>query len=133
VRKRLLYGVAITFLMILVGLVVWQGSFTFGSLAPANAGLTYVFWGLSIVIFLLMVTLGFMLMRIALKLYIERRSNREGSRIKMKLVVGALALSMIPLFFMVLFSYSLLNRNLEKWFSRPIDSAMRCGMKPATK
>ncbi len=121
-RKRLLYGFAIAFLAVLVGLVVWQGSFTFGTLAPADAGLTYVFWGLSIVIFLLMVTLSFMLLRIGLKLYIERHSNREGSRIKTKLVVGALALSMIPLFFMVLFSYSLLNRNLEKWFSRPIDS-----------
>ena len=68
-----------------------------------------------------MVTLGFMLVRIVVKLYIERRSNREGSRIKTKLVIGALALSLMPVFFMVLFSYYVLNRNLEKWFARPVE------------
>ena len=66
-----------------------------------------------------MVTLGFMLVRIGVKLYIERRSNREGSRIKTKLVIGALALSFMPVFFMVLFSVHVLNRNLDKWFTRP--------------
>jgi len=55
------------------------------------------------------------------RLYIERRSNREGSRIKTKLVIGALALSSMPVFFMVLFSYHVLNRNLDKWFSKPVE------------
>jgi Na+/melibiose symporter-like transporter len=32
-----------------------------------------------------------MLLRTAVKLYIERRSNKEGSRIKTKMVIGALA------------------------------------------
>ena len=36
--------------------------------------------------------LGFMLFREGVKLYISRQSNREGSRIKSKLVMGALAL-----------------------------------------
>ena len=51
---------------------------------------------LSILIFVLMVTLGFILFRELVKLYIARQSNREGSRIRTKLVVGALALSCVP-------------------------------------
>ena len=121
-RKRLLYGSAMALLAILIGVIVWQGSFTFGEFAPSNAGLTYIFWAVSLLIFLLMVTLSFILLRLGLRLYIERRENREGSRIKTKLVVGAMALSVIPLFFMVLFSYYLLNRNFDKWFSRPVES-----------
>jgi hypothetical protein len=35
---------------------------------------------------------SFMLGRMALRLYVERRSNREGSRIKTKLVLGAMGL-----------------------------------------
>src|SRR6185437_15424230 len=40
-------------------------------------------------------------------------------RIRTKLVIGALALSILPVFFLVLFSLGVLNRNLLTWFSRP--------------
>src|SRR5437867_2273684 len=121
-KKRLLYGLAIVALMLSATLVIWQGSFDFGAYGPHDPEQTFIFWAVSTLIFLLMVTLGFMLVRIGLKLYIERRSNREGSRIKTKLVIGALALSFMPVFFMVLFSYHVLNRNLDKWFTRPVEA-----------
>ena len=120
-KKRLLYGSGLVLLFVSATLVIWQGSFDFGGYAPIDPAQTFIFWAISTLIFLLMVTLGFMLVRIGVKLYIERRSNREGSRIKTKLVIGALALSFMPVFFMVLFSYYVLNRNLEKWFARPVE------------
>jgi PAS domain S-box-containing protein len=120
-RKRLIYGSGVVLLLILVTLVVWQGSFDFGSYAPADSGQTVILWAVSTLIFVLMVTLAFMLARTAVKLYVERRSNREGSRIKTKLVVGALALSFMPVSFMVLFSVQVMNRTLGKWFMKPVD------------
>jgi two-component system nitrogen regulation sensor histidine kinase NtrY len=125
VRKRILYGGAIVLLAILVALVVWQGSFNFGKYGPADPQQTFVFWAISSLIFVLMVTLGFILVRTVVKLYIGRRSNREGSRIQTKLVAGALALSITPALFLVLFSYGVLNRNLDKWFSQPAESAQQ--------
>jgi len=119
-RKRLLYGFAIVLLAISSALVVWQGSFNFGEYGPADASQTIIVWALSTVIFILMVTLSFMLGRIALKLYIERRSNREGSRIKTKLVMGALTLSFLPVLFMFLYGVEVLNRNIDKWFTLPV-------------
>ncbi len=121
-KRKLLYGSGIVSLAILVALVVWQGSFSFGDYAPAGPEQTYLFWALSTLIFILMVTLGFVLFRTGVKLYIERRSNREGSRLRTKLVLGALALTVVPVFFLVLFSVSVLNYNLVKWFSRPADN-----------
>jgi two-component system, NtrC family, nitrogen regulation sensor histidine kinase NtrY len=118
-KKRFLYGTAVFFLAILVTLVVWQGSFDFGTFGPSTTEQTYLLWSVSTLIFLLMVTLGFMLVRTGVKLYVERRAGREGSRIRSKLVVGALALSIMPVFFLVVFSIYVLNRNLDKWFSRP--------------
>jgi two-component system, NtrC family, nitrogen regulation sensor histidine kinase NtrY len=120
-KKRLLYGSGLLLLIVSATLVIWQGSFDFGGYAPIDPAQTFIFWAVSTLIFLLMVTLGFMLVRIGVKLYIERRSNREGSRIKTKLVIGALALSFMPVFFHVLFSYYVLNRSLEKWFARPVE------------
>ena len=120
-RKRHLFGAGLVLLAILLTLVVWQVSFNFGEYGPTNAAQTFVFWAVSTLIFLLTVTLGFMLFREGVKLYLERQSNREGSRIKTKLVLGALALSFLPVVFLVLFSYAVLNRNLDKWFTRPAE------------
>ncbi len=120
-KKRLLYGSGVVALAILVALLVWQGSFSFGDYGPENPTQTYLYWAISTLVFLLTLTLGFMLLRTAVKLYIERRSNRQGSRIKTKLVVGALALSFLPVFFLVLWSVYVLNRNLDKWLSRPAE------------
>jgi PAS domain S-box-containing protein len=120
-KKRLLYGSGVVALTILVTLVIWQGSFTFGDYGPANPTQTFLYWAVSTLVFLLTVTLGFILFRTGVKLYIERRTNREGSRIKTKLVIGALALSFMPVFFLVVWSVYVLNRNLDKWFSQPAE------------
>ncbi|MDP2662547.1 MAG: HAMP domain-containing protein, partial [Dehalococcoidia bacterium] len=42
-------------------------------------------------------------------------------KFKTRLVYGALGLSVLPVCFLFLFSYSLLNRTLDKWFSRPFE------------
>ncbi|HYL74773.1 MAG TPA: ATP-binding protein [Bryobacteraceae bacterium] len=118
-RKRLIFGSGVLLLAILVTLIVWQGSFNLSPFAPSSLQQTYLFWAVSTLIFVLTVTLGFILFRTAVRLYIERRSNRPGSHIKSKLIGGALALSVLPVFFLVLWSVSVLNRNLESWFSRP--------------
>ena len=116
-----MFGSAVVLLSILASLVVSQGSFNLGAFAPAPSTIqqTYLFWAVSTLIFILTVTLGFMLFRTVVKLYIERQTNRPGSHIKSKLIGGALALSVLPIFFLVLWSVSVLNRNLDKWFSRP--------------
>ncbi len=118
-RKRLVYGSLSILLAISVILVVWEGSFNPGNFRPANPDQTLIFWAVSSLIFLLMVTLGWILIREFVKLYVERQSRREGSRIKTKLVVGALALSFVPVFFLVLFSYEVMNRNIATWFQEP--------------
>jgi PAS domain S-box-containing protein len=119
-RKRVIYGSGIGLLIILIVLVVWQGSFTVGA-SPSGPGTTLIFWAVSTLIFLLTVTLAFILGRTVVKLLIERRQSREGSRIKTKLVFGALALSVMPVFFMVVYSVEVMNRNLAKWFVKPVE------------
>lgn len=120
-RKRHLFAAGLVVLAILLTLVVWQVSLTFGEFGPTNAAETFLFWAVSTLIFLLTVTLGFMLFRETVKLYLDRQRNREGSRIRSKLVFGALALSLLPVVFLFLFSFAVLNRNLDKWFSAPVE------------
>jgi two-component system nitrogen regulation sensor histidine kinase NtrY len=119
--KKLRYILGAIFLIASLTLVIWQGSFagSLGDFAPDDPAQTFVFYGISILIFLLMVTLGFMLVRLIVKLWLERQKDRVGSRIRTRLVVGALALSIMPVFFMVLFNFYVLNATMQKWFNRP--------------
>jgi PAS domain S-box-containing protein len=121
-RKRSALVLGAVCLCILLALLVWQGSFSFGEFGPAGPAQTFVFWAISTVIFLLTVTIGFMLFRTGVKLYLERQANRPGSRIRTKLIVGAIALSFAPVLFLVLFGYGVMNRNLKIWFTRPAES-----------
>ncbi len=120
-RKRYVFLIGVALLAILTTLIVWQMSFNLGEYGPTNLEQTFVFWAVSTLVFLLAVTLGFMLFRTAVKLYLERQRNREGSRIQTKLFAGALALSMLPVVFLIAFSYEILNRNIEKWFMVPVE------------
>ena len=90
-----------------------------GEYGPTSPQQTYVYWGLSTFTFLLTVLLAFILFRDAIKLYIARRAGVEGSKIRTKILVAALSLCFLPTMFLVLWSVEVLNRNLDKWFSRP--------------
>jgi len=118
-KKRLVYGFLLVLLALCVLFVVWEGSFNPGRFHPDNPSQTIIFWAVSSLTFLLMVILGWVLCREFVKLYVERQSRREGSRIKSKLVIGALTLSFVPVFFLVLFMYEAMNRNLGYWFHTP--------------
>ena len=52
-KKRLFYGASIVALAVLVTLVVWQGSFSFGDYGPQSAGQTFIYWAVSTLVFLL--------------------------------------------------------------------------------
>jgi len=121
-KKRLAYIFG-PILLALSVLVVWQGSFhMFG---PANPQQTLIFWFISSLIFILTVTLGWILFREGVKVYIARQSNQSGSRIRTKLVIGAVALSCLPVFFFALWSYEVLNYNLNAWFSNPAENQIQ--------
>ncbi|HVN80991.1 MAG TPA: ATP-binding protein [Terriglobia bacterium] len=83
--------------------------------------ITLLLWALTSLNVILLTIFSLILMRNLLKLYFERRSQQPGSRFRTKLVFSFLGLSLIPVIFMSFFAYFLLHRNLDKWFSFPID------------
>ncbi|HTD21717.1 MAG TPA: ATP-binding protein [Terriglobales bacterium] len=114
----LIIGVAVLFTMVL-----WQVSFRVG-FDPRTTNQTLILVALSALIFLLFVALTFVLLRNLLKLYAERRVGVLGSKFRSRMVVGALILSVIPVFVLFLFAYGLMNRSIERWFSRPVEDLL---------
>ena len=123
-KRRFLFLGGVILFALLAALTVWQGSFHFDLFSPENPEQTMFAWAVSILIFIVTVTLGFMLTRTFVRLAGDRRGNREGYRIRTRLVVGAVALTSIPVFFMVTFSIYVLNNTMRKWFSRPMDTVV---------
>src|SRR5438270_1835623 len=106
---------------LLVSFMLSQASFDLPFLRPTSSEQTLVFATLSAIIFLLLLVLSFVLVRTLVKLFAERRVGVLGSKFRTKMVVGALALSFAPVIFLFLFAYGLMNRSIDKWFSRPVE------------
>src|SRR5437588_2630093 len=69
------------------------------------------------------IVFGLILMRTALRLWAESSREQFGARFKTKMVVGAMAISLLPIIFMFIVSYSLINRSLLLWFPKPLENA----------
>jgi len=68
---------------------------------------------------------AFVLARILLRLVRERRAHRLGSHLKTRLVRYFILISILPLIFLAMFSYLVINRTLEKWFGEPYRNIVR--------
>ncbi len=113
------------FLLVLVPTLLFigwsQASLNLSFISPQNAGQTLLLLVVSALIFLAFFIFAFILLRSLLKLYVERQTQRLGSRFKTKMVVAFLALTLVPVCFLFAFAYGLLNRSIDKWFGIPFD------------
>jgi two-component system, NtrC family, nitrogen regulation sensor histidine kinase NtrY len=107
-----------TFFLVL--LLSGMNAFRLGFLRPSSTVQILIFSALSIIIFLLFVTLLVLLLRNILKLLADQRSRVLGSRLRTRMILGALLISFAPALFMFAFSYGLLNRSIDRWFSQPV-------------
>jgi two-component system, NtrC family, nitrogen regulation sensor histidine kinase NtrY len=119
-RRKVIILMAVSSFVLLVVLVS-QAAFNLKFISPDSNRQLLFFAALTILIFLLFVALTFVLARNLLKLLVERRLGVIGSKFRTRMVVGALLLSSVPVIVMFLFSYGLMNRSIEKWFSRPVE------------
>ncbi len=95
-------------------------AFKLNFLSPATTEQIIVFTGLSAAAFLLFVAVLVMLVRNLLKLYADQKSQVMGSRLRTRMLWGAVLVSLLPISFMFFFSYGLMNRAVERWFSQPV-------------
>jgi nitrogen fixation/metabolism regulation signal transduction histidine kinase len=119
-RRKVASIVLGSILLVLLGAFTALNAFSLKFLNPATTGETVVFIGLSFVAFILFVAVLVMLGRNVLKLYADQRSRVMGSRLRIRMLWGAVLVSLIPLVFMFLFSYDLMNRAVDRWFSQPV-------------
>ncbi len=119
-RARLvLGGVLVTLLLAAV--------FTLGSLdvpfEPHSWRELIALYSVSSFITAALLVFGLIFIRSFVRLRMERSKAQLGARFKTKMLLGAMAISLLPVIFMFFVSYSLLNRTLGRWFPRPLEIA----------
>ena len=93
-------------------------------LNPETSGQTLAFTALTFLVFLLLLLLLMLLLRNILKLIADQSSSALGARLRTRMVVGAGLIALMPAVFMFLFSFQLMNRSIDRWFS-PNTSQLR--------
>jgi nitrogen fixation/metabolism regulation signal transduction histidine kinase len=119
-RKRLILLLAAGSCL-LFAILLSESSFDLPFINPSTNEQTVFLAALSALVFLLFVTLTFVLARNLIKLFAERRLGVLGSKFRTRLVVGSLLLSFLPVIVMFWFAYGLMNRSIERWFSTPVE------------
>jgi two-component system, NtrC family, nitrogen regulation sensor histidine kinase NtrY len=122
-HKREWWPIAISVVVVLLTAAV----ITFGSFRippePDQRSAYPIFFALTTIIGASLLIFALILGRYLLKLSAERRSGQLGSRFKVKMVLGAMGVSLLPVVFLFFFSYALINRTLNLWFPRPLEIA----------
>ena len=123
-RAVLLLSLGVVLFFALLGVLNWFNTSGISFLNPETAGETLAFTGLTVVLFLLLIILLLLLLRNILKLYADQGSSALGARLRTRMVLGAALIAITPAVLMFLFSFQLMNRSIDRWFS-PNTSELR--------
>ncbi|MDE1152083.1 MAG: HAMP domain-containing protein [Micavibrio sp.] len=118
-RRRIVLTLGVSLVLLFLALATLN-AFNLRVLNPETPAQTLVFIALSTLAFLLFVGVLIALVRNVLKLYSDQRSRVLGTRLRTRMLWGAVLVSIAPLVFMFAFSYLLLNRAVDRWFSQPV-------------
>ncbi|MBF0177486.1 MAG: HAMP domain-containing protein [Magnetococcales bacterium] len=90
----------------------------------AGGSYSLVFLILLYVNLFLLLALGFLVVRHLSRLWLDRRQQRAGSRLRTRMVAMFVALSLVPTVVVAILSLELLNRGVDSWFSDRITQAL---------
>ncbi|MGB7548346.1 MAG: ATP-binding protein [Terracidiphilus sp.] len=123
-RSVILLGAGVLLFFALLGALQAFNTSNVSFLNPETAGETLAFTSLTVVVFLLLMVLLMLLLRNILKVYADQSSSALGARLRTRMVLGAALIALTPAVFMFLFSFQLMNRSIDRWFS-PNTSELR--------
>ncbi|MGA2569096.1 MAG: ATP-binding protein [Terracidiphilus sp.] len=116
-RKIALLTGGALLVFVLLGTLQWFNTSRIDFLNPETYEQTIALTALEVLLFLLLLLLMLLLFRTVLKVYVGQGSSGVGARLRSRMVGGAVLITVTPAILMFVFSYLLLNRSLERWFS----------------
>jgi nitrogen fixation/metabolism regulation signal transduction histidine kinase len=124
-RRRVPWILGAFVLVLLTVSVLLQSSNLWKTFSIETASDTLLLYALSSLNFIAFVIFGFIFLRSLTKLVRERRTLQLGAKIKTRLLMYFVAISLLPIMAMAVFSYLFMNRALERWFTQIPETIIR--------
>jgi len=123
-KRRKREFILIVVILIVVALMTFVESrvINFGAdIAVSNTVLMFILININLLLLVLMIYLVF---RNLVKLIYDRRRNVLGSKIRTKLVIAFVSLTLLPTIVLFFFSINFITSSIEFWFNVPVEQAL---------
>ncbi len=123
-KRRKREFILIFVILIVVALMTFVESriINFGAdIAVSNTVLMFILININLLLLVLMIYLVF---RNLVKLIYDRRRNVLGSKIRTKLVIAFVSLTLLPTIVLFFFSLNFITSSIEFWFNVPVEQAL---------
>ncbi|MFC1591132.1 ATP-binding protein [Thermodesulfobacteriota bacterium] len=120
-RERALIIVVILMVVAFTSLLLYVTGLKGEALLPQNI-LVFLLINVNAILLLLLV---FLVVRNIVKLFFERRKGILGSRLRTKLVIAFVGLSLIPTLLLFWVSIGFITNTIENWFSFKVESSLQ--------
>ncbi len=122
-RKREAWVILVTALMVLVFAYFEVNLSDVSTENPVGGNI--VFFLLININIILLILLVFLVVRNLVKLIFERKRGILGSRLRVRLVIAFVGLSLVPTLIMFLIAGGFVTRSFERWFDVQVESALQ--------
>ena len=92
--------------------------------AGVTRGSNIFIFGIINVIILLILLLVYLVFRNFVKLAMERRSNAPGSRLRTRLVLAFVGLSLVPTMLLFFVSAGFIHNTIQNWFNKQVENSL---------
>jgi len=123
-KRRRREGILIIFIIVVVALLTFIETRTirFGTDIPvSNAILMFILININL---LLLILLIFLVFRNLVKLLYDRRRKVMGAKLRTRLVVAFIVLTIVPTVVLFFFSINFITTSIEFWFNVPVEQAL---------
>ncbi|WP_246803870.1 hypothetical protein [Desulfosarcina cetonica] len=121
-KRELVIGIVVIIMVTLLTLAE-NRIVTFGTDIPvSNTILMFILININL---LLLILLIFLVFRNLVKLLYARRRKAMGSRLRTRLVMAFVALSLLPTTILFFFAINFITNSIEFWFNVPVEQALK--------
>jgi len=132
-KRRRREGILIIVILIVVALLTFVESRTirFGADIPvSNTILMFILININL---LLLILLIFLVFRNLVKLLYDRRRKVMGAKLRTRLVVAFIVLTIVPTVVLFFFSINFITTSLEFWFNVPVEQALENSLRVGSR
>ena len=131
IRKRKREGLIIAISLLLIIVLTWAEIHVAKLRAAVPIESKVFTFGLINIIILLIILLVYLVFRNIAKLLIERRQNAIGAKLRTKLVLAFVGLSLVPTMLLFFVSAGFITNSIQNWFSKQVETSLDESMEVA--